>query len=255
MYKPFIYFWASFIFAGRVHFVNHYMRRCDEKDESSEWIKIRERGRLVREDTSRCVSVSDLARRLRNAQRVGDPSWSFYTFLCSSRCRVDGRGCRASMHVRVRKVGDVRRRVTLSSDVRRATSPTSTSCGAHRENDVPLHLRARAVNRCERLMQVNELSALPMLSLAAFNHSNRLSSVANYVFGPSNERTRSFRMRWRNDNSPLQLRFGNLAYCFISWISYLMFCNTIIIKVLSGRHIFAPFHQFKRFLIRDNLFL
>lgn len=34
-------------------------------------------------------------------------------------------------------------------------------------------------------MQVNELSALPMLSLAAFDHSNRLSSVANYVFDPS----------------------------------------------------------------------
>lgn len=43
-----------------------------------------------------------------------------------------------------------------------------------RENDVPLHLRARAVNRLERLMQVNELSVLPMLSIAASDHSNRL---------------------------------------------------------------------------------
>lgn len=36
-----------------------------------------------------------------------------------------------------------------------------------RENDVPLHLRARPVNRCTRSMQVNELSALPMLSFPA----------------------------------------------------------------------------------------
>lgn len=52
-------------------------------------------------------------------------------------------------------------------------------------------------------MQVNELSALPMLSLAAFNHSDRLSSVANYVFDLSNERRRLFQMKWRNDNSLL----------------------------------------------------
>lgn len=40
-------------------------------------------------------------------------------------------------------------------------------------------------------MQVNELSAL--LSLAAFDHFNRLSSVTNYVFDLSNERVARFK--------------------------------------------------------------
>lgn len=93
----------------------------------------------------------------------------------------------ACVHVRVRNW-----RHSSSSDslVTSDTRPRLPQLRAHqaperRENDVPLHLRARPVNRCTRSMQVNELSALPMLSLAG----GVARSFPFEIFVPRNRKT------------------------------------------------------------------
>lgn len=106
--------------------------KVHEEDENLRMNKNRERGRLVQRYFPSRVSVNDLARRLRNArQRVGDPyvrlSSIYVTVIVDVSCR------RPRLYARTRTKSwrcSRRRSNSAVCDVRRATSPTSTSCRA-----------------------------------------------------------------------------------------------------------------------------